>query len=270
MFKRRFISGIIISAIALSTIFALPVWGQLPFLPKINLETFKLKSNTTEVLISGCVRLDGLCVFEILDQKENLAQRIKFTEQRLKDISHTYFKSKSENLSVVHEEKGNQQSIYVAVDSRRIPVLTMNNQDAARRGVYLEHEAERVAAQIERGLRQAKQQRSAPFLIRQGKMAGSVFLLMVLASLVNSNWSRRSQRQKAQIAKHVAETISSQLDHKKKVNLQEVKYRLLQFLQFSIWAGGIIVILGLFPQTRTAQLWIITLIRIPLRIILVS
>ena len=269
MFKRRFISRVIIGAIALSIMFVLPVRGQLPFLPKINLETFKLRSSSTEVLVSGCVRLDGLCIFEILDQKANLPQRIKFTEERLKDISGSYFKSNSD-LSVVSEEKGTQETIYVSVGDRQVPVLTMNNQDAVRRGVYLEHEAQRVASQIETGLRRAKQQRQAPFIIRQGKMAGSMLLLMVLASLINSNWLRRSQKFKVQITEQGTETISSQLDRKKKINLQEVKYRLLQFLQFSIWAGGIIVILGLFPYTRTTQLWIVTLIRIPLRIILVS
>ena len=40
-------------------------------------------------------------------------------------------------------------------------------------------------------------------------------------------------------------------------------------MQLVIWTVGIILILGLFPYTRTAQLWIITLIRFPLRITLV-
>ena len=270
MFKRRFIAGVIVGAIALSMVFVLPARGQLPFLPKINLETFKLNPSSTEVLVSGCVRLDGLCVFEILDRKTNLAQRIKFTEERLKDISASYFKNESTDLSVVSETKGTEETIYVATGDRRIPVLTMNNQDAVRRGVYLEHEAERVASQIEQGLQRAKRQREAPFLIRQSKMAVSILLMMLLASLVNAQWLRRSQKLKIQIAEHPTESISSQLDRKRKVNLQEVKHRLLQFLQFSIWAGGIIIILGLFPYTRNTQLWIVTLIRIPLRIILVS
>ena len=270
MFKRRFISRLIVWAIALSIVFVLPARGQLPFLPKINLETFKLKQSSTEVLVSGCVRLDGLCVFEILDQRANLAQRIKFTEERLKDISGSYFKNKSSDLIVVSETKGAQETIYVATGDRRIPVLTMNNQDAVRRGVSLEYEAQRVASQIELGLQRAKRHRTAPFLVRQSKMAGSILLIMLLSSLVNSQWLRRSRRFKVQIDEHTTETISSQLDRKKKTNLQEVKYRLLQFLQFSIWTGGLIIILGLFPYTRTTQLWIVTLIRIPLRIILVS
>ena len=91
MFNRRFALWIIIGAIAWSSIFAFPARGQLPFLPKVNLETFRLNQNSKETLVSGCVRLDGLCIFQILDQKANLSQRIKFTEERLKEVSRSYF-----------------------------------------------------------------------------------------------------------------------------------------------------------------------------------
>ncbi|MEM8722466.1 MAG: mechanosensitive ion channel family protein [Cyanobacteria bacterium P01_G01_bin.39] len=270
MFKRRFIGWIFISVLAFTTVFTLPVQAQLPFLPQISLESFKLNQNQDETLVYGCVRLDGLCIFQILDQKANLSPRIKFTEERLKDISRSYFKSNDSKLVVSHEATGTKQSIYVSVDQRRVPVLTMDNQDATRRGVYLEHEAERVAKQIEAGLQRAKKQRQAPFLIRQGKIAGSIFLIMLVATFVNSRFLVRSQKTKTRITEDTAENISSKLDQRKKINLEEVKHRLLQFVQIVIWAGGIISILGLFPHTRTTQLWIITLIRIPLRIILVA
>ena len=269
VFKKRFVLLAVISLITLTT-FALPVWGQLPFLPKINLETFKLNQNSKETLVSGCVRLDGLCIFEILDRRDNLSQRIKFTEERLKDASRSYFKEDNSRLKVFPKATGTQESIYVAVGNRQIPVTTMSNQDAVRRGVYLEHEAERVAHQIEIGLQRAKEQRQAPFLIRQGKIAGTILLIMVLAAWLNSRWLRRSQSEKIQLNQDTTATLSSQLDRRRKINLQEVKYRLLQFMQLAIWVVGTIFILGLFPYTRTLQLWIITLARIPFRIALVS
>ena len=266
---KRFISWLAIAVLAFTSVFAMPVAAQLPFLPKISIETFKL-NQSTQTLVSGCVRLDGLCVFQLLDQKANLPQRIEFTEERLKDIGNTYFKSDRSEITVVHEATGAQESIYVQVGNRRVPVLTMNNQDAARKGVLLQHEAERVARQIETGLRRAKEQRQVPYLIRQGKLAGGIVLLMLLASFFNARWLKRSRHQKIQISQNMVATISSELDRRRKINLQEVKYRLLQFLQVVIWATGIILILGLFPYTRTIQLWMITLIRIPLRIVLVA
>ena len=45
-----------------------------------------------------------------------------------------------------------------------------------------------------------------------------------------------------------------------------IQYRLLQVIQIGLWLGVILLILGLFPQTRSLQIWIVTLIRIPLRI----
>ncbi|MEL7408853.1 MAG: hypothetical protein AAFN00_18205, partial [Cyanobacteria bacterium J06558_2] len=50
----------------------------------------------------------------------------------------------------------------------------------------------------------------------------------------------------------------------------DIKHRLLQLSQFLLWLVGILVILGLFPQTRTLQLLIFTGIRLPLRIIIVG
>ena len=270
VFKRRFVLLIAITAIALTALFALPVRGQLPFLPKIELETFKLTQNSTNPLVSACVRLDGLCVFEILDQKDNLSQRIKFTEERLKDIGHCYFKSDRPEIKVFSQTTEIKADIHVESADCQTQVMTMNNQDALRRGVSLEHEAERVAQQIKIGLERAKEQRQSPFLIRQGKIAGTVLLLVVLANFLNSRWLKRSRIKKIQLEQDLTETLSSQLDRRKKVNLQEVKYRLLQFMQMAIWTVGIILILGLFPYTRTVQLWVITLIRIPLRIVLVA
>lgn len=273
MFKKRFFSWLLLGAIAFSVIFTLPVAAQLPFLPKINLETLRLNQNSNDTMVSGCVRLDGLCVFEILDQKALLSQRIKFTEQRLKDVGRSYFQTDDSQLMVFNQAQGNQETIYVAVKELQVPVLTLNNQDAVRRGVYLKHEAESIATKIDQGLRRAKKQRQKPFLIAQTKVAGIIAIAMLLAFWLNARWLERSGQVKEKLTSKTItgrETLSAELNQRKKINLQEVKYRLLQFMQVVIWVGGIIFILGLFPYTRTTQLWTITLIRIPLRIVLVA
>ncbi len=63
-------------AVAVTIIFISPAQAQLPLLPKINLETFKLDPNFTDKITSACVRLDGRCIFELSDHKPNLTQRI--------------------------------------------------------------------------------------------------------------------------------------------------------------------------------------------------
>jgi moderate conductance mechanosensitive channel len=57
---------------------------------------------------------------------------------------------------------------------------------------------------------------------------------------------------------------------RKNWHLQEIKYRSLQILKLLLWLVGFISILGLFPQTRTFQLFLITAIRLPLRVGLIS
>ncbi|MEL6580453.1 MAG: mechanosensitive ion channel family protein [Cyanobacteria bacterium J06621_12] len=278
MSLKRFVTWFVVGAIAklalgifFLSVLTIPVQAQLPFLPKIDLETFKLNRNSPENIVSGCVRLDGLCLFEILDQKSNLSQRIKFTEKRLKDIGQTYFQTDDKQLNVFNESQANQQTIYVAVGDRQLPVLTLNNQDALRRGVFLNHEAEKIASQIKLGLIRAKEQRQKPYLVQQAKIAGVVAIAMVLGYFLNMRWLSRAKQLREQLRQsETTTTLSSELKQQKRINLQAIQYRLLQFMQGAIGVGGTIIILGLFPYTHTAQLWIITLIRIPLRIILVS
>ncbi len=122
-------------AVAVTIIFINPSQAQLQLLPKINLETFKLDPNFTDKVISACVRLDGRCVFELSDQKSNLTQRIKYTEERLADIKKIYLKQKNVSLKVFHQKDNSQQNIYVVVGEREFPVLTLNSSDASIHGV---------------------------------------------------------------------------------------------------------------------------------------
>ncbi|MEO1673537.1 MAG: mechanosensitive ion channel family protein, partial [Cyanobacteria bacterium J06631_2] len=183
----------------------------------------------------------------------------------------TYFQTDDKQLNVFNESQANQQTIYVAVGDRQLPVLTLNNQDALRRGVFLNHEAEKIASQIKLGLIRAKEQRQKPYLVQQAKIAGVVAIAMVLGYFLNMRWLSRAKQLREQLRQsETTTTLSSELKQQKRINLQAIQYRLLQFMQGAIGVGGTIIILGLFPYTHTAQLWIITLIRIPLRIILVS
>ena len=270
MVKKHFFLWVIVSAIAWMIILVNPVQAQLLLLPKINLETFKLDHNFTNTVISACVRLDGRCVFELSDQKSNLAQRIKYTEERLAEIKNTYLQTKNVPVKVSHQGDRNQQSIYVAVGERKVPVLTLNNHDGSIRSVSLEHYAQQIVYKIELGLQQAQQERQPSFLLKQAKLAGGIFMIVILISLSLFYWLKRLNKAKVNLAPHTnTESLSTQLEQRKKINLKEVQYRFLQLAQVTVWLGGSLIILGLFPHTRLIQLWIITLLRIPLRLMIV-
>ncbi len=124
--RKLFYKGLmVVVLVVVLNLSALPARGQLPFLPQITWETFKFNQNPENNVISACVRLDGRCIFSIVDRQPKLVQRLKYTEDRLKDISNFYFEQDRE-LRVYHQKQGNQQDIYVTVGDRQVPVITMS------------------------------------------------------------------------------------------------------------------------------------------------
>ena len=245
----------------------------MPFLPQITWETFKFNQNSNDAVVSACVRLDGRCVFKILDRKPNLTQRIKYTEERLRDISQTYFASENQGLRVYSQEAGSQENIYVAVGDRQIPVMTLYPKDADTRGVNLDHQAEEIVSQLEYGIQQATAERKQSHLIQQGKLAGIIALTVLLIQLAIADGLRRARQVKTELQTvdvPLIQPLADYINRKQKLNLRLIQYRLLQVLQVSCWLGGALIILGLFPQTRSLQVWSVVLIRIPLRIFLVG
>lgn len=266
--KKNFLFWVLVSAIVLINIFAAPVWAQLPMLPKINLETLKLES-APDTRVSACVYLDGHCMFKLSDQKSDLAQRIRYTEERLADIKNVYLKSNPAQLDVSHHGDQNQQSLQVTIGTKEISVLNLDGGDVAIRGVNLDLRAEQVADQIERGLIKARTERQSPFLLKQGTLGAGILLLMILSNFVLLRWLKHLDKVKALLEDDNTESFSSQLEQRKISNLKEVQYRLLQLTQLAVWVGGFLLILSLFPYTRLAQLWILTILKIPLRLIVV-
>lgn len=249
------------------------VQAQLPWLPQITWETFRFNQNTDNAVVSACVRLDGRCVFSILDQKANLAQRIKYTEERLKDISQVYFARENAKLDVYSQEQGGNQNIYVAVGDRQTPVITLYPKDANAKGINLEHQAEQIVSQLSLRLEQAKAQRAKSYIIEQLKLAGIVILTVLFIQLAIAESLKRSRQAKVQLQSSdlpIFQPIADYIKRKQKLNLRLIQYRLLQVIQIGCWLGGALIILGLFPQTRSLQILSITIIRIPLRIFLVA
>ena len=271
LLRKRLIVWVL--TVSLSLFWSTSARSQLPFLPQISWEIFKFDRNLDNALISACVRLDGRCIFDILDRKDNLAQRIEFTEQRLADISQSYFSQDKAQLEVYSQEQGDLENIYVAVGDRQVPVITLYPKDATAKGVNIKHQAAEIANRIDAGIKRAKQERSRAYPIQQGKLAGIVVLAMLLIHLTIADGLRR--------AKHIKEKLqtpeipwfhplSDLISRKQKLNLRLIQYHLLKVFQVACWIGGILLILGLFPQTQSLQILLITLIRIPLRVFLVG
>lgn len=260
---------ILISTVILLNLFTISISAQMPLLPKINklnLSTL-IKSDLANTNLSACVHLDGSCLFELSDQKSNLNKRIKYVEEQLADIKDTYINTNSVQINIVHQGDHNRQSLKASVGSKKIPVLTLKPRDINVDGIDLETQAEQISDRIKRGLEQAKLERKPAFMIQQAKLTVVGLLLMILSNFILWHSIKRLTQAKVTFSRDA--DLPSQLEQRRTINLKEVQYRLLQLIQLAVWIGGTLIILGLFPQTRLMQLWIITILRIPLRLIVI-
>jgi small-conductance mechanosensitive channel len=267
----------IAGSIALAGWVISPVQAQIPGLPDVNLPTPNpLKQQSEDTADSGCVRLDGRCLFEIAAPKSELPQRIQEIEQRLQDISQTYFKNESAELEFRKEldQPSSLPEIYVSLtdeqDNRfkEVRLMSVTNQDANLTGVPIETRADEIIKQLEQQLPQAKQERQPDVLRNRVGIAVGTGVAMIVASLLIYRWERRLKRSKQLLepSESNAEPISTQLHQNQQRNVKEVVHRLLQLTQGVIWVGGSLFILSLFPYTRPLQVLILASFRIPVRV----
>lgn len=281
-----------------------PVQAQLPGLPNLNIPTpSPLKTPPENAVVSNCVRLDGRCLFEIAAKKSQLpptpnttgevgeveeaegaeesqitlSQRIQEIEQRLQDISRTYFKNENAELEIRQEldEVSQLPEIYISLLDeqgdllKEVRLMSVTYQDAEITGVpKIEERANQIIEQLEQQLPQAKQERQPDVLRNLVGIAVGTGVTMIVASLLISRWERRLKRSKQLLEPSQSNTapISTQLNQNQQRNVKEVLHRLLQLTQGVIWVGGSLFILSLFPYTRPLQVLIVASFRIPVRV----
>jgi small conductance mechanosensitive channel len=178
-------------AIFLASSIVSPVQAQLPLLPDLNLPTPNLlNQNSDDQVVSGCIRLDGRCLFKIADQKSDLPDRITGIEQRLNDISRIYFNNDSSNLKIRKQKEEKLPNIYISVADKEVRLLSVTAPDADLKGVDLDTRADELIEQLEEGLTRAKQERQPQFLAQQAGIATGTGVFMLVASLAIYRWER--------------------------------------------------------------------------------
>ena len=193
-------------------------------------------------------------------------------QPRLEKISQDYFQSDSSEVQVKVQRQfvtsSNNPSLTVSypdiyVNNQRL--FTVTDLDAQVQGENDPQDvARRLSQSLEQDLRKAKQERQAPFLLRQGAVASGVFLSVILCSWLVRRWQRRLRSQTISTPTvSPTDSVTTQLSQQQQQNLQEARVRLFQIAQTLIWGSGTLVILSLFPHTRTIPVWIISVFTIP-------
>ena len=250
------------------------VKAQFPLLPNFSGNSAAFLNQSSEQVVSGCIRVDGRCVVEVAANQSDLSARIKEIEQRLNDIARYYFQNRSTQLSVRKEAVGQLIDIYIAVDEKEIRLLSVTNQDATVKAMSIEQRAEQMVRELEDGLRQAKREREPSFLIAQARRGAIALVFLIIATIVLYKLEKKARQQQASIHASLETTseqaISTQITQNQRQQLAEIKYRGLQITRFGLWLGITLYLVGLFPYTRFIQVLISNVLRIPFRFFIVG
>jgi moderate conductance mechanosensitive channel len=279
--------------------------------PGLNLELPSfgdlIPSNTSEILTEP-VYLDGRQLFVVAARNGGesdtsdpnlsaLDARVNSIESQLRQIVDSGFNPdtlqltseyrEAEEVFVINANYGTGESV-TAQDY----LLTVNALDAQANGVdNLETWTNELTERIEEALIRANQERQPDSLGQQVSIASGILLVMIVISFVVTVFQQRARQKHRFIAARreadaqemaaAADTtnptemttarLQRQVQNRQQHNLNEVQRRLLQLVQVVIWAGGALVILGLFPYTRRIQPFILNWnwIKFPLYIALI-
>ncbi|MGG6268162.1 mechanosensitive ion channel family protein [Leptolyngbya sp. AN10] len=274
--SRRFIFAIVLSALLILTPSVLAQNpAQNPIVPTPRIEIPQL-SNTD--VRTAPVRLDGRELFRVAvpsdgdsNQNNAIAVRVQGIESSLQRFAN---QSSSTALEVTS-----------AIDSSsNLPVIRVNNQylmtvttlDAQLQGQEPATYAEELTRVIQEALTTARRERQPDtFVTQTGKaiaiLAGTFALSWTVSrlQLYLRKRDRRSHTKEpnfSELPPNSPETASSrtqlivkqQLANRQQRTMKDVQRRSLQLVQLLIWATGGFIILGLFPQTRSLQPFVLS------------
>lgn len=254
-------------AIALSmTLLAIVIYPAMAQFSLPNLvPTSSEQMRSDQEVVATWIVLDGRRLFQVAETRSNLSKRVDDIQQRLKSLSQDYFQSNATELQVQIRKENNLPVIYVNSEY----LFTITGLDAELQAEKPFTLADKLRLSLEQDLRRAKQERQPKFLARSGAIALGMSLATVLTIWLVHCWQWRLTQRPTMIAP-TNDPVTTQLSNQQQKNLKEVRRRLFQLAQSLIWGSGTLLILGLFPYTRTIPAWILTVLRIPFILAIVA
>ncbi len=258
--KYFFKSWLLGGAIALSTTCAAtPISAQIPiplpwdiFAPS----TTARDRDPNNQISSGWVWLDGRPLFRVSAPKANLSARIRDIQRNLHNILSKYLQQDQDSLDL----QVKQTSGLTALSVNNIYLMSVTEFDTKLHGVAPDTLANDISQSVREALVTAKQERQPQSLLVQGSVAAGVVTVVVLLNWGVRRW-RRYIRDSIQTpiadALPNEQAIATLIKVRQKNTLKEIQNRLLQVLQVSIWTGGTIIVLNLYPYTRG---WLVLLL----------
>jgi len=125
---------------------------------------------------------------------------------------------------------------------------------------------------IKTALTQPQQEDKTQFLEQLAIAAGTTITMVIMSWGVRRFQKRLSNNLLKSAASNSLDDqpITKLINQQQQQHLQEVKTRLFQLAQAGIWVSGSLIILGLFPTTQALQIGILTIAKIPIKLIIVG
>lgn len=270
--SRRFILALVLSALLILTP---SVLAQNPILPTPKIELPQL-SNTD--VRTAPVRLDGRELFRVAVPADGDSNQANAINVRVQGIESNLQRFANQSSSTTLE-------VTSAIDSSsNLPIIRVNGQylmtvttlDAQLQGQEPAAYAQELTRVIREALTTARRERQPDALVTQtGKAIAILAGMIVLSWIVSRLQSYLRKRQKrtqteepnfSELPPNSPETASArtkfivqqQLANRQQRTMKDVQRRSLQLIQLLIWATGGFIILGLFPQTRSLQPFVLS------------
>ncbi|MEM8544044.1 MAG: mechanosensitive ion channel family protein [Cyanobacteria bacterium P01_H01_bin.119] len=260
-----------------ASLLQLPLLESLEELAPPDVQAFLVGPSTVG---SAPVQLDGRVLFYVADAQVPAEVRSQEIEQRLRDFASLDEEDDSE-VDWEEEAESNQPILYVNGEF----LMTVTAADGQLEGLQdLTIRARQLQAVVSKALRQYRAERQPESLRRAGRNGIFGLLIAGLISLSIGRWQHRLTRRRQAIQQQLdaplpelddsrqfekEQLLRQQIVQRQQRNWIELQRGGLLLLQGGLWAGSLLLMLGLFPYTRWLQPLLIEALRLPLRVGLV-
>jgi small-conductance mechanosensitive channel len=259
---------------------ALPQLSDLETLAPPEVQDFF--SNGPHDLAKAPVYLDGRVVFQVaapLQAAERptgltAPERAQEIQRRLRRIAQ--LQQPPSDLQITRDIDDQSNQPIIAVNGEVLMTVTSLDAQLAGTG-SLTFRALEISQEVRRGLEQAYQERQPAFLWRQTRWAGGALLGAVLANFAIAqaqqslrNHRRRQLESRQQIpAGEPSTALRTTLINRHADRVYRLQRQSLRLIQGGLWLGGGFYLIGLYPYSRWLQPWLISLLRLPLRLFII-
>ncbi|OKH19926.1 mechanosensitive ion channel family protein [[Limnothrix rosea] IAM M-220] len=231
-----------------------------------------LPNDGNELIVERCVYLDGRCVFKVAAPRSEMETRLTYIQAQLNRAKRLYRVEADPNVKVWRKVDDSLSNIMITIDDESLRLMTVTRWDAELQSETIPGRTTYIIEQIEASLAGIQDERSPEFLRRQGIVAGIILAVAIALNLYGRNWYKKLKQRQEREETCTQDTtlISTQLTLRQFYNLQEVQYRLCQLLRWGSIMIAVFIVVGLFPQTRIAQVWLLGIFRYPIILAVIS